>query len=348
MEAINPVGMNGSLEPPASQIGNIDFNTKTIGFLGDDEKKELMKSVFNYKLSEHVKCFINEYDKIFGERDIFLWKWLGPVYRDSGAMLSCVNGKYVNSITDDKIILTMIAVILDDTADIDKNKDLLDAMFETLRLGDVRKEFKDNKKICFLNKLWNFLVGNLEKYPNYSAYRDIFMYDFRQLLNCIDYSCLVNNELNMLNTAEVGNYDSHNMIVFLLNGIDLMASPSFDTRDLPHMRKAFWHAQQMARIGNWLSTWKREVKEKDFCSGVFAYAFEKKVINANGIETLLPEEIIERIEQSGMKQYFLKIWAKNYQQLESLKQSIHSVDMYQYIHGLENVIKYHIASEGLK
>ena len=138
------------------------------------------------------------------------------------------------------------------------------------------------------------------------------------------------------------------MIVFLLNGIDLMASPGFNKKDLPHIRKAFWHAQQMARIGNWLSTWKREVGEQDFCSGVFAYAFEKQIIDSDEIKKLNDEEIIEKIENSDMKKHFLGIWMENYRKLASLKDSVQSVNMESYLVGLQNVIKYHMASEGLK
>ena len=127
-----------------------------------------------------------------------------------------------------------------------------------------------------------------------------------------------------------------------------MVSPDFDDNELPYLRNAFWYAQQMARIGNWLSTWKREAKEKDISSGVFAYVFSNKIIEYNDFETLSDSEIIERIENSNVNEFFMNIWKENYVKLVSLKEKIKSVDMDAYIKGLENVIKFHMASEGMK
>jgi hypothetical protein len=104
----------------------------------------------------------------------------------------------------------------------------------------------------------------------------------------------------------------------------------------------------MARIGNWLSTWKREVKEKDYSSGVFAYVFSNKIIDIDEIKNLTENEIIKRIENSCVKDYFLSIWKENYLKLLSYKDRIKSVDMKAYLDGLETVIKFHMASEGFK
>lgn len=348
MNGLNPGDIPVSFDSIGFQQNQPQFNDLSFGSLNDFEKKELLDKVQGFELSNDMQNFINEYNRIFGERDIFLWKWLGPVYRDTGVMLSTVDKKYVDSITDEKILVTMIAVILDDIADIYKDKELLESMSDIFRDGCVRKEYENNEKICFVKKAWEFLINRLSKYPNYAKYKDMFIYDFKQLLNCVDYSYTVNNNPNMLNSTEAENYDCHNMIVFLLNGIDLMASPDFNEKELSHIRKAFWYAQQMARIGNWLSTWKREVKEKDYCSGVFAYIFEKQIIDPEEINSKSNEEIIEKIEKSGMKQHFLKSWMKHYQKLASLKDNIKSANMDEYLVGLQNVIKYHIASEGLK
>lgn len=174
------------------------------------------------------------------------------------------------------------------------------------------------------------------------------MYDLKQMLNGFDYSCLVKEHPFLSNMTETENYDCHNMMVFIFNGVDLMASPKFKKEDLPHMRTAFWHAQKMARIGNWLSTWKREIDEKDFGSGVFSYAFSKKIIEINEIDDLSKEKIISRIENSDLYAHFAKDWYKNHEKLSSLKRYIKSIDMDRYVKGLEDVIQYHLATDGLK
>ncbi|MCK4901780.1 MAG: hypothetical protein KAS76_00370, partial [Thermoplasmatales archaeon] len=176
----------------------------------------------------------------------------------------------------------------------------------------------------------------------------IFMYDFKQFINAFEYSCLINKNPNMICLKENENYDAHNMMVFIFNGIDLMASPTFNKDELPHLRTVFWHAQKMARIGNWLSTWKRELKQNDLCSGVFTYAISKKILNENDLKYLPKEEIISKIEESDVYEFFMKSWEQNHEKLISLKGKIGSIDMDSYINGLGNVMKYHLSTGGLK
>jgi len=325
MNGINPGEMAGSLDAGGFQGEYIHINESQPvnnlsikDVLGDFNKQEILERVKQFELSDDVKYFVNEYERVFNDRNGFIWKWLGPLYKETGVTLSTVNHNFLDSITDKKIILTMLA------------------------------KFDNNEKISLISRMWEYLILELSKFPRFKEFKDIFMYDFQQFVNCINYSYLVNNNPNMINIHEMENYDCHNMIVFLLNGIDLMVSPDFDKNDLPKLRNAFWYAQQMARIGNWLSTWKREVKEKDFSSGVFAYAFENNIIDSSEIGKLSDEEIVRRIENSGMKEYFMGVWKENYSKLASLKDKIQSVDMDVYIKGLENVIKFHMASEGMK
>jgi len=355
MNGINPGEMAGSLDAGGFQGEYIHINESQPvnnlsikDVLGDFNKQEILERVKQFELSDDVKYFVNEYERVFNDRNGFIWKWLGPLYKETGVTLSTVNHNFLDSITDKKIILTMLATILDDISDVHQDKELLDAAIDILNNKKLEKKFDNNEKISLISRMWEYLILELSKFPRFKEFKDIFMYDFQQFVNCINYSYLVNNNPNMINIHEMENYDCHNMIVFLLNGIDLMVSPDFDKNDLPKLRNAFWYAQQMARIGNWLSTWKREVKEKDFSSGVFAYAFENNIIDSSEIGKLSDEEIVRRIENSGMKEYFMGVWKENYSKLASLKDKIQSVDMDVYIKGLENVIKFHMASEGMK
>ena len=59
-------------------------------------------------------------------------------------------------------------------------------------------------------------------------------------------------------------------------------------------------------------------------------------------------EIIKRIENSNVTEYFIKTWNERYQTIKKYKNSIESVDMDKYLTGLETLIKLHLASEGLK
>ena len=210
-------------------------------------------------------------------------------------------------------------------------------------ISDIKDE-----KVSFVKEIWEFLSEEIKKLPRYEEFKDIFMYDLKQFMNAFEYSCLINRNPKMICLKESENYDAHNMMVFIFNGMDLMASPNFDEDELPQLRTVFWHAQKMARIGNWLSTWKRELKQNDLGSGVFTYAISKKIIDENDLNILSKEEIISRIEESDVYEFFMDSWTQNHEKLNSLKGKINSIDMESYINGLRNVIKYHLSTEGLK
>jgi hypothetical protein len=335
------------------QLENLLNNSKSdlkslMKDISKKEKEDIIEKIKQYELSDNVIYFSKKYDNYFKERNKFLWKFLGSIFTEAGATLSTVDKKYFDSVTDIKIIISILCGVLDDVADVHKDKKLLDNMINILyKKENCNPDLKD-KKISFIKEIWNFILKELRKLPRYHEFKDIFMYDFKQFLNTFEYSCLINKNPDMICLRESENYDAHNMMVYIFNGIDLMASPSFDKDELPHLRTVLWHAQRMARIGNWLSTWKRELKQNDLSSGVFSYAVSKKILNKNDLINLPKEEIISKIERSDTYKFFMDSWQENHQEIYSLKGKIDSIDMESYINGLRNVIKYHLSTEGLK
>jgi len=331
----------------STDIPTVSKNISVFQKVDDSEKKELMQKVANYKLSDYVKYFINEYNKVFAHRNEYLWKWLGIIYGETGVTLSTVDNNYNKSITDSKIILTMAFSVLDDLSEYYKDEGLLNKIFEIIQNPDGEID-NSEKMLVFYKDIWNYFIKTISEYPRYEEFKDIFWYDFNQVINSVKYNIIAGKHPEMINLREMQNYDCHNMIVFLLNGIDLMVSPDFNKEDLPLMRTAFWHAQQMARIGNWLSTWKREIKEKDLCSGVVGFALSNGVISIEDFKNQKDEEIITKIENSTVKDYFYKYWMNNFEEIKQLKYKIKSVDIDAYTTGLNNLIKLHMASEGYK
>jgi hypothetical protein len=362
MEVINPAEIVDSFEFDTFNSSEINYKLLSINsFLVSNDinklredlfkeisKKELLDKIKNAKLSKNIINIASEYDKIFGYRNKFLWQFMQAIFNEKGIVLSSVDDEYYDSTVDSKIMLTILVCILDDVIDVEQDISLLDKMIGLLKFdNEVSDNIKDNKLIL-VKRIWNEFLGIIKQFPRYKEFKDIFNYDFTQMINGLHYSYLVNKNPNMINLTEMHNYDCHNMIVFLMNGIDLMASSTFKIDELPHIRKVFWHAQQMARIGNWLSTWKREVKEKDISSGVFAYVFSNKIMEISDIVKMEDEEIIQIIQKSGVDNYFFNIWKLNLEQLKSLRKYISSVDMESYIAGFEKVLQYHMATEGFK
>jgi hypothetical protein len=104
----------------------------------------------------------------------------------------------------------------------------------------------------------------------------------------------------------------------------------------------------MARIGNWLSTWKRELKERDFSSGVFAYIVSKGFVSPNELVEMNEDEIAGIVEKANPNMYFMELWMENYRKVEEIGRNIKSVDIKALLRGFENLLKFHLATEGYK
>src|SRR4029078_686428 len=99
---------------------------------------------------------------------------------------------------------------------------------------------------------------------------ELLCYDLEQLLNTVRYSELVNQNLCLLNLVEHDLYSPHGLIITAFATIDLMCMPDFRFEELGRLRQMLWHADWMARIGNLVTTWQREMSDGDLTSGVFA------------------------------------------------------------------------------
>lgn len=314
-------------------------------FIDESDKQEILLRITSYRLSDVVKSFIDEYEELFPRRIRFEWNFLGTIFKESGVTLSTVEEMYLSPITDCKILICLLYIILDDVAEVEKDATLLHRMIHTLTNDDQTHDQKYDMQIVFLKKLWDFISIQMSRLPRYSEFIDVFRYDFNQVMNSAEYSCLVNTHPEIINSTEMDIYDSYGMIVYLLNGIDLMASPGFDKEELPQLRTIFWHAQQIARIGNTIGTWKREIKEKDFSSGVLAYMLTNRFLKLHEIETLDEEELESIIERTHVIDYLIEKFDVEIQSMHRIKDCIRSLNINTYIKGIYNMMKFHMACQ---
>jgi hypothetical protein len=314
-----------------------------------------MEQIKEMNIPDEMLYYIEKYEEICGDRDRFLWNWVQSLTtsRNPGFMFSTVPEEYTQHIGSLKTILTIFVATLDDIADKYKDKELLekclDVPFEeecidTRNINDINKI----KRIKLAEEIWDNINLELMSLPRYEEFKDIFTFDIKQLLNSLHHSYVINVNPYLINLKEAEIYANHNMTFYLYSDIDLMASPSFDFKDLPYLREVIWRAQKMARIGNWLSTWEREIKEGDFSSGIFAYAISNKILNVEDLDKKNKEEIVELLKKHDIEKHFLEKWQDNYNQINNITSNINSIDINQYLEGLEQILSYHLASKGLK
>jgi len=162
------------------------------------------------------------------------------------------------------------------------------------------------------------------------------------------FAYLVNKNKYIINDIEAIVYSSHNMQAIIDIMLDLMCYKKFNLKELGLVRKIAWKVQEMARIGNWISTWEREINEDDFTSGIFALALENKIINFDRLKKEDKIKIINKIKKAKIKEKFLKQWLENYRFIKKLSLKIKSINFKKFFSGLEKLIFFHLASKGYK
>jgi hypothetical protein len=103
----------------------------------------------------------------------------------------------------------------------------------------------------------------------------------------------------------------------------------------------------MGRIGNMITTWEREVLDRDFTSGIFAYAVHSGILSAEDLRNLPAHEIMGLLESAECQEHFIKDWCYHRSQIERKILKLRSVDLSCYLEAFEELIRLHLGSRGL-
>lgn len=320
------------------------------------ESLALIERVDSHELPETAIELINEYETTVGDREEFLWKWahhLFPTFT-----LSSVPSEHVERLQNHKLVGLMFVSVLDDTAE--KHGDL--ATFEEAakipfdhRTVNTERNGVNREVVEFANELWDRLKPAFYGAPRSAEFEDILRFDLKQVLNAMDYSFVANQNLEFMTGSELQTYDAHNMMLFAFAGIDLVHSPGFDRLELSRLRRVIKRAQRMVRIGNWITTWERELYEGDFTSGIVAYALENSIVSPDELRKLRSDDDAGSVEQTAelirdhaIEEAFLRQWQDELDAAREYETDVDSVDVGAYLDGIESVMDYHLASRGLK
>lgn len=331
-----------------------------------DRAVTLLESIYEHDLPPVVQNLVSEYQGFDGGRSTFLWKWIHHLAPKN--VMPFVNESYRDTIAIDNTILVIFVTVLDDL--IEKHRDFgtFDAITSLVRLngrddsaalgrsleladggGDPARV--DEPYAAFGVRVWETLLDRLERAPKFAEYAPLFRFDVGQVVTSIEYSRLAIERPDLATVDDLGRYESHNMAMHSFLDIDLMHAASEYRDHLSVLREAVGIAQEMARIGNWLSTWEREVYDGDVSSGIVVSAVERGIV---GVEELpdpadpdpdVANAVIERINDHNLETEFLVEWNDKYRRLVALNRDVDEVDIGPFIDGTEDVLRYHIASQ---
>lgn len=293
--------------------------------------------------------WIRKYEKC-GQRGRFLWQWCAKGVRLT--TLPSVEPQFNDDVYETKMLSILFGTLIDDIADQEQDREMLESAI-TIDQMDWRSAslvpWDERRRVYIetISDLWTEVWNRCKRYPRFEKFEHLLRFDNQQILNAMRYALLVNEQPSLLNLIEHDHYQPHNMQIMFMATVDLCASPKFDLQELGMARQVFWHAQRMGRIGNMITTWEREVLDRDFSSGVFAHAIHKGYVAPKDLTALPAHEIMSILEEAGCQDHFIAEWEQHRDHIQQQIEQIKSVDLQPYLNAFEHLIKLHLCSRGL-
>lgn len=315
------------------------------------EPQDVLETVESVDLPESVAMVADDYDRSIGIRDRFVWKWIYALL--PAFTLDCVDPDAAATVREQKTVLTILVTTLDDIAEHEKDKTTFEEARKLLLSNgavDRADPDADADTLEFVSRVWTDFEEEFTAAPRYDAFIDLFRYDLDQTLDAIDYSWLVSEHPTMANLEGACQNGLHNMVMFPYADVDLSYSPEFEATDLSALRRTIWDLERMARIGNWVSTWERELRDRDYSSGILVAALDEGIVTPDELacSSIDTDELVERIRNSDLETRFLGEWIDLYTRVQSRELFARSVDLETFTQGMRTVLRYHLATKGYK
>jgi hypothetical protein len=298
-------------------------------------------------LSPGMEAWLDRYRRV-GHRDVYLWRW--TAHAVDLITLSCVAPAWREHVAETKFLAAMFNVLLDDVADRERQPEVLAELLRRTRDGqpDRPGPAGDSWSLTLACQVWDELWRRSREYPRCGEFVDLLTYDLRQLCNTVEYSLLIHHNPALINPVEHDLYSSHGMMVACAATLDLMCSPAFRAEEMGLLREAVWHAGCMARIGNLLTTWEREIADQDYSSGIFAMAVGRGWLSAGDLAARNASRIAEAVRRPELEREFRDRWRAHRTCLSRLEGRLGSVDVAAYRAGLDRLFRSELASRGRK
>lgn len=302
-------------------------------------------------LSETVQPLVDAYDERIGDRDRSTWRWFDAV--EPEFRLSCVDDERGRRVRDAKVLATMFITVIDDVAERHGDRATLEELllvpFDS-RPADPTRDGVDGECVRFQRELWDALLSRFRESPRAEKFEPLFRFDVRQALQSVDYSALLGRYPGLAGERELRTYDVYNMMLFPFADIDLANAPAFETSELAAVRDLVARGQRMARIGNWIATWQRELAEGDYSSGIVVRALESGVVSVDELRAIRSsptdatvDPVVERIRDAGIEAAFVERWRREYERGTDYCGEIESVDARAYLEGFVPIFRSQLA-----
>ena len=192
------------------------------------EKQVMLSQKTDKNISNSLEDTIKLYKSIGDRNADFLFNWIYNIYNE--IFLPSIDSVYKEKLTLTKTKLGIYDVLIDDLADNAKlrNGKLLEQCME---IPWNNSSSNNNQYVDVCRKIWYDCINQIQKFPRYDEFKDIFYFDLHQFMNCNRYSYLVNTK-GISNFTEDKNNLQHGVMVLTHCNLDLMCSPDFNYKEL--------------------------------------------------------------------------------------------------------------------
>jgi transketolase C-terminal domain/subunit len=330
------------LRPEKARPGEDHF-----GFSSEvlQHEHELVKA---HGLSPAVDEWFRIYSQV-GERKRYLFQWCAQ-----GAELTtlpCVVPDLFQHVNDTKLLTMILCVLLDDVADLRGPQAFLELLLRIvggqLEPDLTRCNAQERTYAEVTLRLTETWFARMREYPCFAMFESLLRYDQIQYFNALRYSNMLNRNPWLMNPLEHDLYFPHGMDMMSYATTDLMCSPGFPIEELGRLREAVWHLQCMGQVGNLLATWRREVRQHDFASGVFARAIIQGDLS---IDQLHPDNfgaIETAIVEGGHELYYFGRWKYHRDRFLEKARYVRGLDLKKLLDGNDRLFLMHLGSRGM-
>lgn len=299
-------------------------------------RPSLIETISGKQLGPDLQIWLGRFNELrsatpglFAHRTTFLWKWLRAALELT--TLGIVTDRRQATLALKSQFL-LLSIIMDDVCDVARDEPL----FERCARATEGHRSHDDAIERIVVDLAAAVRHGMRRAPNWAqlegtvhqAWTD-WLHGFRDSLELARSGRGTHNAWT-LHMESV----PHTTGVLMSAVIDLLfAAEPVNPESIQNAGAVFRRTQQMAQIGNWLTTWRREIMSGDLSSGVVTLSL---VGNAAAEHALVAETAensarVALIAETGVERQLLELWGVLRDQAQALADAARGMDLRDYV-----------------
>ncbi len=273
--------------------------------------RELVKTVNSLELYPDYDLLIKQfetlqekYPSIYGHRPRYLWAVAQTAFQLATLDLSDADFLASNAM---KCQLAVLTILFDDICDMGHDTALFKKCVLALK-GEIGQD--ETALYQIFADIWTTFQNSIKQTPNYEVVNSALEGAYQKWIDSFEYGLWLEKTSRTDETWQRHlEIIAHSSGTIYLGGlIDLAFLPNFPMDQFQNICDVFLNTQKMIQIINWLASWKREFKQRDFTSGVFSMALVNGWVNWDELQNESLENIQQKIENSPVEANFWQEW----------------------------------------